>query len=590
MALTMLQISRGTNDLDNHRREERMKSRRAGIVVFCAIIVLAAGCGKREKGDAESARTDRGASGTRGEAVGRAGSPERGGRLVIGMQQEPEILNEAVNSSVATIYVCNLIFSKFVKYNDRLELVPDLIEEIPTVENGGISSDYLTYTYHIRRNARWHDGVPVTSYDAKFSYEVMMHPGINVETRQGWDVVDRVETPDSFTVVFHLREVYANFAGDCFYDESILPEHLLRGSLGPEFQSAAFHRHPIGSGPFVFKEWVSGSHIIVEANRDYYGEGPWLDGIVIKFIPEDDALVMQLETGEIAAIDNAPNTALAAAGKLPRARVFRNAALFNEHLDLNCEHPILRDRLVRRALALATDRKEISDKIYDGVWVPAFGDDYPRSAYYCAAVETLNVFDPARAAALLAEAGWIDRDGDGIREKNGIPLALAISAVTGNLNRERTEMVLRERYRRIGVDLGIRNYTPGELYASWDEGGILRRGTYDVALYAVLTPPDPSNKDGTYSEGFIPPKGQNFTRIRNERLSRLLAEGNRTVLFAERKRIYDEAAEIVAAEAPVIPLLWVTQVDVMPQALAGYRPNPTQSGDTWNANEWWLKR
>ncbi|MFA4949101.1 MAG: peptide ABC transporter substrate-binding protein [Candidatus Krumholzibacteriia bacterium] len=548
-----------------------MKLRRTSIAMLCVVLVCAAGCGKRERSDTGGARTG-------------------GGQLVIGMQQEPEILNEAVNSMVASVYVCNLIFSKFVKYNDRLELVPDLIEEIPTVENGGISSDYLTYTYHIRRDARWHDGVSVTSYDAKFSYEVMMHPDINVETRQGWDIVDRVETPDSFTVVFRLREVYANFVGDCFYDESVLPRHLLQNALGPGFQNAAFHRRPIGSGPFLFKEWVSGSHIIVQANRDYYGEGPWLDEIVIKFIPEDEALVMQLETGEIAAIDNAPNTALAAIGKAPRARLFRNAALFNEHLDLNCEHPILRDRLVRRALALATDRKEISDKIYDGVWVPAYGDDYPRSAYYSAAVETLNVFDPARAAALLTEAGWIDRDGDRIREKNGKPLALAISAMTGNLNRERTEMVLREQYRRIGVDLGIRNYTPGELYASWDEGGILRRGSYDIALYAVLTPPDPSTKDGTYSEGFIPPKGQNFTRIRNERLSRLLAEGNRTVIFAERKKIYDEAAAIIAIEAPVIPLLWVTQLDVMPQALVNYRPNPTQSGDTWNANEWWLKR
>ena len=567
-----------------------MKSWRASILMLCVVVACAAGCGKREKSDADGARTATGTRASQGMAGEGAGSPERGGRLVIGMQQEPEILNEAVNSMVASVYVCNLIFSKFVKYNDRLELVPDLIEEIPTVENGGISSDYLTYTYHIRRDARWHDGAAVTSYDAKFSYEVMMHPDINVETRQGWDIVDRVETPDSFTVVFRLREVYANFVGDCFYDESVLPRHLLKNALGPDFQTAAFHRRPIGSGPFLFKEWVSGSHIVVQANRNYYGEGPFLDEIVIKFIPEDDALVMQLETGEITAIDNAPNTALAAAEKSPRTRLFRNAALFNEHLDLNCDHPILRDRLVRRALALATDRKEISDKIYDGVWVPAFGDDYPRSAYYSAAVETLNVFDPARAAALLAEAGWIDRDGDGIREKDGKPLALAISAMTGNLNRERTEMVLREQYRRIGVDLGIRNYTPGELYASWDEGGVLRRGSYDIALYAVLTPPDPSTKDGTYSEGFIPPKGQNFTRIRNERLSRLLAEGNRTVIFAERKKIYDEAAAIVAAEAPVIPLLWVTQLDVMPRALVNYRPNPTQSGDTWNANEWWLKR
>ena len=567
-----------------------MRSSRALVVILFVSLAVAAGCGKGGERGTEGAGTAGAQAGTQAAAGGDQDQPEHGGRLVIGMQQEPEILNEAVNSMVASVYVCNLIFSKFVKYNDRMELVPDLIEEIPTVENGGVSRDYLTYTYHIRKDARWHDGAPVTSYDAKFSYEVMMHPDINVETRQGWDVIDRVDTPDSHTVVFHLREIYANFAGDCFYDESVLPEHLLRGTLGPGFQNAEFHRHPVGSGPFVFKEWVSGSHLIVQANRDYYGEGPYLDEIVIKFVPDGNALVVQLETGEITAIDNAPNTALEVVERLKNVRLFRNAALFNEHLDLNCENPILRDRLVRRALALATNRNEISEKIYDGVWLPACGDDHPRSPYYSAVVETLNAYDPERAGKLLAAAGWVDRDGDGIREKNGAPLKLAVTTTTGNLNRERTEMVLKEQYRRLGVDLGVKNYTPSELYASYDEGGILRRGKYDIALYAVLTPPDPSTKDGTYSAAFVPPKGQNFTRIRNERLSSLLAAGGRTVLFADRKRIYDEAAVVVAEEAPVIPLLWVTQLDCMPRALEDYRPNPTQSGDTWNAGEWWLKR
>jgi peptide/nickel transport system substrate-binding protein len=557
---------------------------------LCLVCLVAAGCSRDDKSGTESARSARGSGSPRGAASGDQGRPVPGGRLVIGMQQEPEILNEAVNSMVADVYVCSLIFSKFVKYNDRMELVPDLIEKIPTVANGGISPDYLTYTYHLRKNARWHDGAPVTSYDAKFSYEVMVHPQINVETRQGWDIVDRVETPDSHTVVFHLREIYANFVGDCFYDESVLPRHLLERALGPDFQNADYHRHPVGSGPFVFKEWVPGSHIIVRANKDYYGSGPYLDEIVIKFIPDANSLVLQLQTGEVSGLDNAPTTLLKTVGAVPGARLYRNAALFNEHLDLNCESPILRDRLVRRALALATDRKEISDKIYDGIWQPAYGDDYPQSPYYVASVETLSAFDPAKAEELLKQAGWIDRRGGGIREKAGKPLKLTISTMTGNVNRERTEMVLKEQYRRVGVDLEIRNHHFSELYASFDEGGILRRGTYEIALYAVLMPPDPSTKDGSYSADFIPPKGQNFTRIRNEQLTRLLAAGNRTVSFDERKRIYDEVTAILTEEAPVVPLLWVTQLDCMPKALENYRPNPTQSGDTWNANEWWLAR
>jgi peptide/nickel transport system substrate-binding protein len=118
----------------------------------------------------------------------------------------------------------------------------------------------------------------------------------------------------------------------------------------------------------------------------------------------------------------------------------------------------------------------------------------------------------------------------------------------------------------------------------------LKRGDFDLALYAFLTPPDPSTKEGSYSSDFIPPKGQNHSRFRNARLTELLAGGSATVGFEERKKIYDEVALILAEELPVIPLLWVTQLDAMPESLENYRPNPTQSGDTWNAADWRLAR
>lgn len=543
------------------------------LAAFC-------GCGKStEKGVYKQRERSRLAA-----APHESGAPR--GTLVIGMQQEPEILNDAINSMVASVYVCNLIFSKFVKNDDNLALVPDLIEEIPTVENGAISPDHLTYTYRIRKNAKWHDGVPVTSADAEFSYRVMMDPDINVESRQGWDVIERVETPDSHTVVFHLKEVYANFVGDCFYDESVLPKHLLEHELGGDFQRSDFHRHPVGSGPFVLKEWQPGSHIVLEANRNYYGSGPFLEKIIVKFVPDGNALLMQLETGEIQAIDNAPNTLLAAIERLKGVRLYRNPALFLEHLDLNCENPILQDVRVRRALALATDRKEISEKIYRGVWEPAFGEDHPRSPYYDSSLEKLWPLNLDSARRILSSAGWRDEDGDGVREKNGERLKLKISSTTGNLDRERTELVLREQYSRIGVSLEIRNYHPSQLYASWDEGGVLRRGNFDIALYAELMPPDLSTKLGTYSADYIPPRGRNFTRIQNERLTRLLEDGSRAVDMNLIKSINSRIMEILSEEVPSIPLLWVTQIDCMPKALENYRPNPTQSGDTWNANEW----
>jgi peptide/nickel transport system substrate-binding protein len=502
------------------------------------------------------------------------------------MQQEPEILNEAVNSMVSVVYVSNLIFSKFVRHDDSMRLVPDLITEIPTVENGGISPDHLVYTYHLRKDALWHDGVPVTSKDVEFSYRVMVDPAINVETRQGWDIVDSVETPDSHTVVFRLSEVYANFAGDCFYDESVLPEHLLAGALGGDFQSDPFNTAPVGSGPFVFEEWVSGSHITLRANRDYYGEGPFLDSITIRFVPDGDALLMQLESGDIMGIDNAPDGLLGLAGSLTGTTVYRNPALFNEHLDVNCEHPILSDRRVRRAIAVAIDRAEISEKIYGGVWIPAFSDEHPVSPYHSGYGRTRLKYDPAEARQLLDEAGWRDEDGDGIRERDGDRLEIEIVSTAGRASRERTELVLQEQLAAVGIDLKIRNYHPTVLFASWDDGGILKRGKFDLALYAFLTPPDPSTKEGSYSIDFIPPRGQNNSRYRDRRLTELLSKGSSTIAFGERKKIYDEVQRILADELPVIPLLWVTQLDAMPADLENYRPNPTQSGDTWNAAEW----
>ncbi len=518
----------------------------------------------------------------------KADQPTGGGKLVIGMQQEPEILNEAVNSMVAIVYVCNLVFSKFVKHDDTMQLIPDLITEIPTLENGGISADYLVYTYHLRQDATWHDGTPVTSKDVEFSYRVMIHPDINVETRQGWDIVESVETPDPYTVIFKLSEVYANFAGDCFYDESVLPEHLLAGALGAGFQSDPFHSAPVGSGPFVFHEWVSGSHMTFRANHDYYGEGPFLDEITIKFVPDGNALLMQLETGSVMGIDNAPDELLTLSDDLKGTIVYRNPALFNEHLDVNCENPILSDKRVRRAIAIAINRSEISEKIYNGVWIPAFSDEHPDSPYHNDyGISTLR-YDPQEAMELLDEAGWKDTDGDGIRERGGERLEMKITSTAGRASRERTEIVLQKQLSSVGIDLKIKNYHPTVMFASWDDRGVLKRGEFDLALYAFLTPPDPSTKEGSYSSDFFPPRGQNNSRFSHDELTRLLSKGSATVGFTERKKIYDEVARILAEELPVIPLLWVTQLDAMPAALENYRPNPTQSGDTWNAAQWRL--
>jgi len=514
--------------------------------------------------------------------------PRQGGWVTIGVQQEPERLSEILNATAVNNLICNLVFSKFVKYDDELRLVPDLIEAIPTIENGGISEDYLTYTYTLRREARWHDGTPVTSEDVRFTFEVIMDPRVNVESREGWDEIGSVETPDPHTVVFRLTRTFPDFVSEIFFDESVLPKHLLENETGEKFHRTEFHRAPVGSGPFRFKEWRSGSHLVLTRNDQYYGEGPYLDGVNFKFIPDENTLLVQLTTGEVDVYDNADMSFLDQLKTIPGIDVHLTPTMMYEHVDLNTENEILRDKRVRKALGFATNREAIADIVYDGRIETAPLDEYPSSKYFSDAAASEVKFDPLQARRLLRDAGWVDEDGDGILEKDGRDLTLAISTTSGRINREKTQTVLKNQYREVGVDLRIKNYNSSVLYGSYDDNGILKRGKYDLALYAWLSSPEPATKEDLYSSRNIPPQGQNNPRIRHPELTALLEEGANEIDVERRIRIYHEIARILVDEVPVIPLFWYTAVDAHTSALRNYKPNPTQSADTWNANTWYL--
>jgi len=514
--------------------------------------------------------------------------PRPGGRLVIGVTQEPERLSQILNATAVTSMVCNLIFAKFVKYDDNLNLIPDLIERLPTLDNGGISADRLTYTYQLRLDATWHDGEPVTSADVRFTYELIMNPDINVESREGWNKIAALETPDPYTIVFRLTEPYPDFVAETFFEESVLPAHILAGEIGERFSASDFHRAPTGSGPFVFKEWVPGSHIMVTANHSFYGDGPYLDAIIIKFVTDENALFVQFKSGEIDIYDNVSINHLSRLEGVAGVSVHKTPTLMYEHLDLNVENGILRDKRVRQAISFATDKTVIADVVYKGLAETAPLDEHPSSRYYNQKAAARVEFDPMKARRLLRDAGWADSNGDGILEKDGKRLSLTVSATTGNRNRERTQMVLRDQYRDVGIELKIKNYNPTVLYGGYEDGGVLKRGKFDIAMYAWLSSPEPATKEALYSMETVPPNGQNHPRIRHEKLTRLLETGATEIDEVRRIRMYYEVSEILVDETPVIPLFWYTTADVCTHRLRNYRPNPTQSADTWNASSWYL--
>lgn len=568
---------------------------RAASSALALLALLAAACPTSPPSTTTTTTSTTTTSGTGSEtAPGGPGGPlargpQRGNRLVIGLEQEPGMLNSALNAMVAGTYINNAIYGYFVKYDEKMNLVPDVLTELPTLENGGISADGLHYTYHLRPGLKWHDGHDFTADDVLFSVDAIMDSRHEVESRTGYDHIKTKTAPDPLTVVFDLTQPYAPFIESIFFSEGLMPKHLLAQHVGTHFGKAPFQRAPVGLGPYVFKEWIDGASISIVANPDYFRGKPAIDEITFKFIPDTNSLLVALKAGEVDGDDNAGTDQQAELKKIPWVEPYVTRQLMWEHVDMNTEDPILKDVRVRQAIQLAIDRDQISREIYEGNWPPAYGDTSEMLPYpwFNAKVKEIVRFDPVEAGRLLDEAGWKIGE-DGIRAKDGKRLELAISTTTERVQRIRCEEVLQQQLAAVGVELTIRNYASTVFFAPLEQDGVLKKGKYQLAIYAWVTSPDP-NKSSLYHSKEVPPQGQNNPRLRDKHLDELIDRGLVTVDSAARKPIYDEIQVVLATDVPMTPLVWRSDIDPMTRRLKNFKPNPTQNGDTWNIGEWALE-
>jgi peptide/nickel transport system substrate-binding protein len=513
--------------------------------------------------------------------------PERGNRLVIGLEQEPDKLNSALNAMVYGTYINNAIYGYFVKYDEKMNLIPDVLTEVPTIENGGISADGLRYTYHLRPGLKWHDGHEFTADDVLFSIDAIMDPRHEVESRTGYDHIKTKTAPDPLTVVLDLTEPYAPFIESIFFSEGLMPKHVLAQYVGTGFGQAPFQRAPVGLGPYKFKEWITGQSVTIVANPDYWRGKPPIDEITFRFIPDTNSLLVALKAGEIDGYDNAGTDQRPELNKTPWIQAYVTPQLMWEHVDMNTEDPILKDVRVRQAIQLAINREEIGKQIYEGLWPPAYGDIAETLSWFNPKVREIVRFDPVEAGRLLDEVGWT-MGGDGIRAKGKQRLALTISTTAGRVQRERCEEVMQQQLAAVGIELTIQNHNATAFFAPVEQDGVLKKGKYQLAIYAWITSPDP-NKRSLYHSKEVPPQGQNNPRLKDPKLDDLIDRGLRTVDPTARKQIYDELQVVLATDVPMTPLVWRSDIDPMTRRLKNFKPNPTQNGDTWNIWEWSLE-
>ncbi len=509
-----------------------------------------------------------------------AGTPKSGGTLTVGSPQEPDRLWGPFTGLTVAQEVMLLVDGCLVRTNDKLEYVPDLATEVPTMANGGVSADGLTYTFKLRKDVKWHDGKPFTSKDVKFTYDVLMMKDTDVRSRLGWDQVTSVDTPDDYTVVYKFKSIDAPFLDRVSFT-GILPQHVLGGLDGAAINKHQWFRAPMGTGPFKFKEWVSGDHLTLVKNPDYFKKGqPYLDQIVYKIVPDANALLNQLDTGEADMRFRLNNEHVEIAKGFKNAGVSSTPSVTPWLLWMNQTQPPFNDKNIRLALAYGVDKEGIAKTLLKGLVEPAWQLVSPLSWAYNPNVPK-HKYDPAKAKQILDDAGW-KMGSDGVREKDGKKLSFEIMNIAGEQERVQILSFAQRQWKEIGVDAKIKMV---DVATMW--GNALPKRTYEMAYSYTARLADPDMSGWYISPSRSP--AYNYSGISNPELDKMLSDALQTVDQAKRKEIYAKVQEIVAEDETYLFLFWLTNHTVLNNRVKGYKPAPGYL-EFWNADEWWLAK
>jgi peptide/nickel transport system substrate-binding protein len=433
---------------------------------------------------------------------------------------------------------------------------PVLVSEIPSVENGGISEDGTVITLTLRDDIVWSDGEPITADDFVFTYQMVIDPANTVSTTNPYDLMASVEAPDERTVVITFNEPYAPWVGTLWH--GLLPAHVLQPVYDSEgtIDNAEWNRAPtVGCGPYAFSEWESGSFASFVANENYWLGQPSIGEIFIRFVPDDASQVAALEAGDGELGTFFPYTdvpALEAAG----FEILKSFSGYNEgwyfYLDPENGHPALQDPNVRKALAMAFDRFSLTEDLLVGATEPAatYWDNTP---YNDPTLEPYP-YDPEEANRLLDEAGWVDTNGDGVRDKDGVELSLTYGTTTREI-RQDTQAVAQQQLAEVGVQVELLNYDSDIFFGGYGDGGPAATGELDMFEYSTVASfPDPDTYEWLCSE--VPsdenPQGGNWMAYCDETLDGLFQAQATQVDLAERIATFNEITRYIFDNA-----LWI---------------------------------
>ncbi len=469
--------------------------------------------------------------------------------------------------------IAGMIYNGLVKYDKDLNVVGDL------AESWDISSGGLVITFRLRKGVRWHDGRPFTADDVLYTYRVTIDPKTPTAYSGDFLKVKTAEVLDPYTFRVTYDKPFAPALMS--WSAAVMPRHLLEGK---DITRTPLSRRPVGTGPYMFKEWVTGQKIVLMSNPDYWEGRPYIDGYILRIIPDMATMFLELRAGGIDRMDLTPLQYTRQTENPLFRRDFnkyRYLSFSYTYLGYNLANPLFADKRVRQAISHAINKDEIIQGVLLGLGRESTGPFKPGTPFYNPKVRRYP-YDPRKARELLAEAGWKDSNGDGLLEKDGKPFTFEIITNQGNEVRKKTAEIIQRRLADIGIQVKLRVIE----WAAFVKEFINKR-KFDATILGWTIPLDPDLYDVWHSSKTGPDE-LNFISYKNREVDDLLERGRSTFDVKARKRCYDRIQEILAEEQPYTFLYCPAALPIISARFRGIEPAPIGIG--YNFIKWYVPR
>ena len=462
------------------------------------------------------------------------------GVVTVALDQNPDSLDPRIGQNAASQHLAELIFNSLVRKDEKAAILPDLALrwEMP---------DPKTYVFHLRDDVRFHDGRPLTSKDVQYTFRSMLD-GTVPTTKAGhpYNLIASIEAPDSYTVIFKLKDVYASFL-----------LNMAVGVIGiiPDGSGKDFGRHLIGSGPFKLVRYVQDQDVVLERNDSYFGKRASVSGLRFRIIPEEIVTALELRKGSLDIALNvlAPDMVEVLKND-PKLKVMESGGTNYQYMAFNLTDPVLRDVRVRQAFAYGIDREQIIKYLWRNQARPAVSLLAPNNWAYNGEVRTYP-YDPQRARELLREAGYEH-------------LTFTYRTNNDNDTARQTASILQQQLREIGVTMQIQ----GNEFATFFADVI--KGNFQVYSLRWIGVNDPDIFNAVFHSKSVPPNGFNRGHYSNPKVDELIEFARGEVDVEKRRDAYREVQRIVAEELPYISLFYTDNVCIYAKRIEGIRLYP----------------